>query len=72
MGGTEAAFGIVTILSGGAVILGGLSVLRDRLRERTPPEKLLARRFAAGELNHDEYLVALSVLNEARELSRPQ
>lgn len=54
------------------MILGGLSVLRDRLRERTPPEKLLARRFAAGELNHDEYLVALSVLNEARELSRPE
>lgn len=72
MGGGETAFGIVMIVSSAAVVLGALGMIRGRLRDRTPPERVLARRLAAGEISHDEYLMTLGILHEGRELTRPE
>jgi putative membrane protein len=51
----------LALLVGGAVWLGGLAV-RGRFSVPRPAERILAARYARGELDEDEYRHQLAVL----------
>jgi putative membrane protein len=65
---------IIMILFWGAVIFGIVALVRHARRDGTPssepvqpptPERLLAERFARGEIGEDEYYQRLTTLRAA-------
>jgi uncharacterized membrane protein len=59
---------VVTVCSA-TVLQTFMRTVSIRIRRRGNPEEVLARRFAAGEIDEHEYLLMLSVLQETRELT---
>jgi uncharacterized membrane protein len=51
------------------VAVAGIAARRDHDQEKLAPQDLLARRYAAGEIDEAEYLTRLSILKDANELT---
>ena len=60
---------IVAIVSAAAVSITSIRARRQRALGEVSPTELLARRYAAGELTEAEYLMRLSILKDANELT---
>jgi uncharacterized membrane protein len=52
-----------------SAIVAAIGVSGTRNRDNLRPEDLLARRYAAGEIDEGEYLMRLSILRDANELT---
>jgi uncharacterized membrane protein len=59
--------GCTTVVSGALVLV---TLFNSGKKKSLDPKEVLAKRFAAGEIDQVEYLTRLSILEEARELNK--
>ena len=60
---------IVAIGCATTVTLAMIRAVEIRIKLRRPPEEVLARRLAAGEITEAEYLAKLDVIEQGRALT---